>query len=71
MKKSVLILFLLSYPVMAQFQKATAPIADKKEHIRTIHGESVNDPYYWMYDYFGKGPDSTKAVDGSVQKSSS
>jgi oligopeptidase B len=63
MKKSVLILFLLSYPVMAQFQKATAPIADKKEHIRTIHGESVNDPYYWMYDYFGKGPDSTKAVD--------
>jgi oligopeptidase B len=63
MKKSVLILFLLSYPVMAQFQKATAPIADKKEHIRTIHGESINDPYYWMYDYFGKGPDSTKAVD--------
>jgi oligopeptidase B len=63
MKKSVLILLLLSYPVMAQFQKATAPIADKKEHIRTIHGESVNDPYYWMYDYFGKGPDSTKAVD--------
>lgn len=63
MKKSVLILFLLSYPVMAQFQKATAPIADKKEHIRTIHEESVNDPYYWMYDYFGKGPDSTKAVD--------
>lgn len=48
---------------MAQFQKATAPIADKKEHIRTIHGESINDPYYWMYDYFGKGPDSTKAVD--------
>jgi oligopeptidase B len=47
----------------AQFQKATAPIADKKEHIRTIHGESVNDPYYWMYDYFGKGPDSTKVVD--------
>jgi oligopeptidase B len=63
MKKSVLILFLLSYPVMAQFQKAIAPIADKKEHIRTIHGESINDPYYWMYDYFGKGPDSTKAVD--------
>lgn len=63
MKKSFLILFLFSYPVIAQFQKASAPIADKKEHIRTIHGESVNDPYYWMYDYFGKGPDSTKAVD--------
>nr|WP_315159339.1 S9 family peptidase [uncultured Flavobacterium sp.] len=63
MKKSVIILLLLSYPAIAQFQKAVAPIADKKEHIRTIHGESVNDPYYWMYDYFGKGPDSTKAVD--------
>lgn len=49
--------------MVAQFQKAKAPIADKKEHIRTIHGESINDPYYWMYDYFGKGSDSTKAVD--------
>ncbi len=43
--------------------KAAAPIADKKEHWRTIHGDSVLDNYYWMYDYFGKGPDSTKAVD--------
>lgn len=43
--------------------KATAPIAEKKEHWRTIHGDSVLDNYYWMYDFFGKGPDSTKAVD--------
>ena len=42
---------------------ATAPIADKKEHWRVIHGDSVLDNYYWMYDYFGKGPDSTKVVD--------
>ena len=42
---------------------ATAPIAEKKEHVRTIHGDSVNDPYYWMYDFFGKGPDSQKVVD--------
>ncbi len=40
-----------------------APIANKKEHWRTIHGDSVLDNYYWMYDFFGKGPDSTKAVD--------
>ena len=38
------------------------PVADKKEHIRMIHGDTVADPYYWMYDYFGKGPDSTKVV---------
>ncbi|MEO7311384.1 MAG: S9 family peptidase [Chitinophagaceae bacterium] len=42
---------------------AQPPIAAMKEHIRTIHGDAVNDPYYWMYDYFGKGPDSTKVVD--------
>ncbi|MEI6275073.1 MAG: S9 family peptidase [Prolixibacteraceae bacterium] len=43
--------------------KATAPIAAKKEHVRTIHGDKVLDNYYWMYDFFGKGPDSTKVVD--------
>ena len=42
---------------------AKPPLADKKEHLRTIHGDTVADPYYWMYDYFGKGPDSTKVVD--------
>ncbi len=40
-----------------------APVAEKKAHWRTIHGDSVLDNYYWMYDYFGKGPDSTKVVD--------
>ncbi|HEX5154540.1 MAG TPA: S9 family peptidase [Parafilimonas sp.] len=39
------------------------PVADKKEHLRIMHGDTVPDPYYWMYDYFGKGPDSTKVVD--------
>jgi oligopeptidase B len=39
------------------------PIAEKKEHLRIWHGDTVPDPYYWMYDYFGKGPDSTKVVD--------
>ncbi|MCK9641397.1 MAG: S9 family peptidase [Prolixibacteraceae bacterium] len=43
--------------------KATAPIAAKKEHWRTLHGDKVLDNYYWMYDFFGKGPDSTKVVD--------
>lgn len=38
------------------------PIAEQQEHIRTIHGDKVNDPYYWMIDYFKKGKDSTKVV---------
>jgi oligopeptidase B len=40
-----------------------APVAEKKEHWRDIHGDRVLDNYYWMYDYFGKGPDSTKVIE--------
>jgi len=47
----------------AQFKPATPPVAIKKEHVRNIHDDKVVDNYYWMYDYFGKGPDSSKAVD--------
>ena len=56
-------LFFYTVCVNAQFLKATPPVAEKEEHWRTIHGDSVLDNYYWMYDYFGKGPDSTKVVD--------
>jgi oligopeptidase B len=65
MKKIVLIFIPLLYTanMNAQFQKAIPPVADKKEHWRTIHDDKVLDNYYWMYDYFGKGPDSTKVVD--------
>ena len=58
----LLCLFFYSMSLNAQFQKATTPVADKKEHWRDIHGDKVLDNYYWMYDYFGKGPDSTKVV---------
>jgi oligopeptidase B len=65
MKNTILILSLLLYTMSlsAQFQQAKAPIADKKEHWRDIHGDKVLDNYYWMYDYFGKGPDSTQVVE--------
>lgn len=45
-----------------QWPNATPPVAVKKDHIRNIHDDKVNDEYYWMYDYFGKGPDSTTVV---------
>jgi oligopeptidase B len=38
------------------------PIAEIKSHIRDIHGDKVEDNYYWMIDFFKKGPDSTKVV---------
>ncbi|MEP6746481.1 MAG: S9 family peptidase [Bacteroidota bacterium] len=44
-------------------QGITAPIADIKPHNRIIHGDTVPDNYYWMIDYFKKGPDSTRVVD--------
>jgi oligopeptidase B len=47
----------------SQFKNAKFPVAEKKEHWRTLHGDRVNDNYYWMYDYFGKGADSTKVVE--------
>jgi len=44
-------------------QGLTPPIADIKPHNRTIHADTVPDNYYWMIDYFKKGPDSTKVVE--------
>ncbi len=41
----------------------TPPIAAEKEHLRILHADTVNDPYYWMNDYFKKGPDSQEVVD--------
>lgn len=59
----LIILYFFSTAVPAQFMKATPPVAQKKEHWRTVQRDSVADNYYWMYDYFGKGPDSSAAVE--------
>ena len=40
-----------------------APVAEKKNKELTAHGDTRVDEYYWMNDYFKKGPDSTKVVD--------
>lgn len=41
---------------------ATPPVAEKKNFDRVIHNDTVVDPYYWMNDYFKKGPDSSRVV---------
>lgn len=38
------------------------PTADKKPFNVGLHGDARSDEFYWMNDYFKKGPDSTKAV---------
>ena len=40
-----------------------APVAEKKAKELTANGDTRTDNYYWMNDYFKKGPDSTKVVD--------
>lgn len=40
-----------------------APVAEKKAKDLIAHGDTRVDHYYWMNDYFKKGPDSTKVVD--------
>jgi len=46
-----------------QWPTAKAPIATIVPHQRTVNNDTVVDNYYWMIDYFKKGPDSTKVVD--------
>ena len=45
-----------------QWPNLNAPIATIKPYIRTIHNDTVIDNYYWMIDFFKKGPDSTNVV---------
>lgn len=39
-----------------------APVADVIPKQRIIHGDTVTDNYYWMIDYFSKGPESTRTI---------
>lgn len=67
MKKICLSLLIMSMSTTSfqsqLFPDLKAPIADKKQHLRNIHGDKVNDPYYWMIDFFKKGRDSTQVVE--------
>jgi len=61
---SLLIMSMSTTPFQSQiFPDLKAPVADKKQHLRNIHGDKVNDPYYWMIDFFKKGRDSTQVVE--------
>lgn len=39
-----------------------APVAEIKPYTRVVHGDTVIDNYYWMNDYFKKGPDSSTVI---------
>ncbi|RYG34523.1 MAG: oligopeptidase B, partial [Chitinophagaceae bacterium] len=42
--------------------EVSTPVAEKQPKEMTAHGDKRVDDYYWMNDYFRKGPDSTKVV---------
>ncbi|RZK82086.1 MAG: S9 family peptidase [Pedobacter sp.] len=46
-----------------KWPSAKPPIAEIKPTTRILHGDTVIDNYYWMIDYFKKGPDSNKVVE--------
>lgn len=43
-------------------QDIAAPIAEQKPQELTAHEDTRIDPYYWMNDFFKKGPDSNRVV---------
>jgi oligopeptidase B len=73
MKRIILCLLLLNLAVACntaekdmsnnKWPKATPPVAAVKPTPRALHGDTVIDNYYWMIDYFKKGPDSNKVVE--------
>ncbi len=44
-------------------QGVATPIAEKKPYKMVAHDDERIDDYYWMNDFFKKGPDSTNIVD--------
>ena len=44
-------------------ETAKPPVADIKAKVMVAHHDTIRDNYYWMNDYFKKGPDSTNVVD--------
>ncbi|MDB5278928.1 MAG: Oligopeptidase, partial [Ferruginibacter sp.] len=39
------------------------PVCEIKPKELIAHGDTRTDNYYWLNDFFKKGPDSTKVVD--------
>ena len=65
------LLFILSCQNASTITKETykwpdgvkTPVAEKKPKELVAHGDTRIDNYYWMNDFFKKGPDSTKVVE--------
>lgn len=45
-----------------EWPDVTPPVADIKPHSRILHGDTVLDNYYWLNDFFKKGPDTAAVI---------
>ncbi|WP_236978600.1 S9 family peptidase [Membranihabitans maritimus] len=46
-----------------QKQNMTPPRAKQISHLRDIHGDKVQDLYFWLNDYFKKGPHADQVIE--------
>ena len=46
-----------------EWPDANVPMAPVKPHVRALHGDTVIDNYYWLNDYFKKGPDTAMVIE--------
>lgn len=66
-----IILLLMSCNNNTEMKKASynwpatiaAPICEKSPRQLIAHADTITDNYYWLNDYFKKGPDSNKVID--------
>lgn len=50
-------------PLQLNVDGIQVPVAMIKPHKRNIHNDQVIDDYYWMNDFFKKGPDADLVID--------
>ncbi len=57
-----LLVFCLSLTCAVGFAQVQPPVCPKQPKVLSMHGDNRNDDYYWLNQYWLKGPDSNKVV---------
>ena len=57
-----LLVFCLSLTCAVGFAQVQPPVCPKQPKVLSMHGDNRNDDYYWLNQYWLKGPDSSKVV---------
>ncbi len=57
-----LLIFCLTFTWAVGFAQVQPPVCPKQPKVLTMHGDNRSDDYYWLNQYWLKGPDSSKVV---------